>query len=402
MFSQNAKRLYLDYAASTPVAHEVLDAMQPFWREHFSHASSTHTEGRRAHEATAHARDAIARYLQVRSSELLFTSGSTESNALAIRGVVEAYEHERGTVQGLECITTAIEHASVRAAHDWMEEKGMRVRTVAIDTDGLVNLTHFETLLSAQTLLVSIGYVNAEIGVIQPLHTIAHIIKKNFRSKDLGLRTYDWNNGMPVFHTDATQALLTLSCQPQSLGVDLMSIDAHKVYGPKGIGALYVRHGVELAPLFFGGMSHKEMRGGTPPTPLIVGFQKAVEIIGERQARDVEHMQKIQEYFFMRLSEVFPDSCINGSEEERVVNNISVSFPDADHSLLHIHLDAKGVACSTASACLSQGGEGSYVIGALTKNKHTEALRFSLGRDTQKEDVDYVIDTLTRLYVQQS
>ena len=382
MFMQH-QRMYLDYASSTPVDPRVFEAMRPFFAETFGNPNAFHDEGTDAREALEHARDAVAHGLDTHPDEIIFTSGGTESNALAIFGLLRALEESGTPLSAMHLVTSVIEHPSVLDCFKYLEDKGARVSYIPVTGDGVLDLAAFEQSLCPETTLVSCMLVNNEIGTIQPVAEIAEIIRKH--------RVSGRTLSVPFFHTDASQAPLFIKVSATALGVDLLTLDAQKLYGPKGVGALFVRHGVSLAALFVGGKQERRLRPGTQNVPAIVGFARALEIAEEQRSEDTRRVTELRDYFIDTLLKKIPGTVLNGSKTERIANNVNISIPGTTNELLVLRLNARGIACAARSACLGQGAEGSYVVAALTNERSNTAVRFTLGRETTKEIIDSVV-----------
>ncbi len=369
--------IYLDYAATTPVDPRVLDAMLPYFREHYGNPSSIHHIGRQARQAVDDARRTIARFLQCRPAEIYFTSGGTEANNLAIQGIARANRNK-----GHHIITTAIEHPSVLETVRLLESEGFDVTYLYPDSDGLISPEQLEKAIRRETILVSVMMVNNEIGVRQPLAELIRVAKAN------GI----------LFHTDAVQGFGKFPLDLQNLPVDALSFSAHKIYGPKGIGGLFLRKGVAIKPLMGGGGQENGLRSGTLNVPGIVGLAKATMLMETEGKRDFEHVASLARYFLDELQQRIPDAVVNGSPEYRSPYILNISFPNCDNQALQMHLDMEGIAVSTGSACHSGTVEASHVLKALRlpDDRIQSALRFSLGRFTQKADIDHTLDVLQK------
>ena len=397
------RRIYLDYAAATPVDPRVVEAMRPYWTLHPGNAGGLHQEGRDAKHALTASREVVARVVGAQPDEVVFTSGGTEANALAMLGTVRAVcAAEGGDIRGVHIITTRIEHPSVLEGFRALEQQGAQVDYLSVDRDGMVDLTHLKEVLTPLTTLVSVMYVNNEVGTIQPIAEIAKLIRRVKKEAAHEGRT---KSSYPIFHTDASQAPLYLPLLVQKLGVDLLTIDGQKIYGPKGIGALYVRRGTPLEPLFLGGSQERGVRPGTEPIPLIVGLSTALTLAEEERAARIAHVTPLRDLFLALLEEHNKRANqrggtrieINGpvgteASTKRLPNNINVSIPGYESEYLILALDHHGIAAASRSACMT-GGSGSYVIEALGKDPaHAQStLRFSLGKDTTEEDVRFVV-----------
>ncbi|MFH1402244.1 MAG: cysteine desulfurase family protein [Patescibacteria group bacterium] len=386
------KRIYLDNAAATPVREEVKKAMERFWNIDFGNAGAIHQEGQIAKQAIIQSRETIAKILKARSEEIIFTSSGTESNNLAVFGALDKLEEQGMKIKDMHLITTAIEHPSVLYRFQNYQKKGARLDFAKIEKNGIINLKHFKKLLQPNTVLVSIMFVNNEIGTIQPIAEIVKIIR------DFKKKRGDKNSILPIFHSDAAQALLYIPINTENLGADLLSFDAQKIYGPKGIGLLYIRKEIKINPLIIGGSQEKGMRPGTENIPLIVGFAKALELAIAEQKKEVARLTKLRDYFITQVLEKIPASELNGDAVCRLPNNVNISLRGINNEFVVLQLDAKGIACSTKSACLTK--KHSYVIEALgdkDREKTNNSLRFALGRQTSKKDIDYVIQCLVKI-----
>jgi cysteine desulfurase len=372
MFGKDKKqknRIYMDYAASTPVDAEVLKAMMPYFAEDFGNANSIHQEGVKAKQALDAARKSVADILNARDEEIVFTSGGTESNSLAIVGVID-------DIKNSHAVTSVIEHPSVLEVFKALEKRGLDVSYIEVDETGVVNPKDVRDAIKENTVLVSVMYVNNEIGTIQPINEIA----KGVRSKKK-----EYNSNI-LFHTDASQAPLYLPLNTLKLGVDMMTLGGQKIYGPKGVGCLYKKKDIKI------------IKAGTENIPLIIGFAKAFELADKNRESETKRVTELRDYFIDELNKEIPEAELNGNRELRSPNNINIYIPNIDGEFFTVLLDSKGIACSTKSACkVDDEDEGSYVIQALgySKERSKSSLRFSLGKDTTKKDIDYVVKTLS-------
>ena len=390
------KRIYLDYAATTPTDPRVLKAMLPYFDKKFGNPSSIHAEGAEAKKILDESRTKVARILEAHADEIIFTSGGTESNNLAIFGVVKAFEKEGILISKMHFVTTVIEHSSVLECFRELEARGAKVSYAPVSPDGLVDPESIRKLLRPETLLVSVGYANNEIGTIQPIPKIARVIRDFRKTKPSTL------NPRPFFHSDGSQAPLYLNCAVERLGVDLLTLDGHKMYGPKGVGMLYVRRGVPIMPLLFGGGQERGIRSTTENVPHIVGFAKAFEIAVALREKESARLLKLRDYFcsdVLKNIRISKEIVVNGSMKERLPNNLNISVPGFDIEFAVLKLDAAGIACSTKSSCLGTEGA-SYVVAALggDTERANSTLRFTLGRDTTKKDIDIVVCALERIF----
>jgi cysteine desulfurase len=377
LWMMQQRGIYLDYAATTPVDPEVAAAMAPFLAGEFGNPGSVHAYGQAARAAVDDARRAVAALIGASPREIVFTSGATEANNAAILGVVFAHGPER-----THLITAATEHHAVLEPCRWAERLGAAVTVLPVDGDGLVDPDLVRRAIRPQTRLISIMHGNNEIGTLGPVAEVAAIARAH---------------GVLV-HTDATQSAGIVPIDVTALGVDLLSLSAHKRYGPKGAGALYVRAGVQLEPLLRGGSQEHGRRGGTEPVPTIVGFGAAARLAAARLAADAERIGRLRDRLAAGLA-ALPGARINGHATRRLPGIVSVSFQDADSESLLLALDLEGVAASSGSACTSGSLEPSHVIAALGLPPALAAgtLRFSLGRPTTEAEIDHVLAVLPRV-----
>jgi len=387
------RRVYLDYAATAPVDPRVKGAMDPWWTENFGNAGGLYEEGRRAKEAMQNSREVIAKLIGARAEEIIFTSGGTEADNLAIFGVARKLEAELPTgssASNSHIITTAFEHHAVLHPCQQLEKEGFEVSYLDVGKDGVVNPEDVRKALRPETILVSIMYANNEIGTIQPIYEIGKIIQ------DYKLKT---KNQKLVFHTDACQAAGYLDLNVNNLGVDLMSVNASKIYGPKGVGFLYKRAGVKIKPQILGGGQEGRMRSGTEAIPLVVGMAEAFKIAQKEREEESGRLIPLRDYFISEILKRIPKVVLNGHPANRLPNNINVSILDIEGEALILYLDAEGISISTGSACTSESLDPSHVILALGKPYEFahSSMRFTLGRSTTKEDLDYVLEKLPKI-----
>lgn len=377
------KRIYFDNSASTAVDVRVVETMNPYWSEIFGNVGSLHQEGRQAKKAVETARKSIAQSIHALPENIIFTSGGTESNNLAVLGAVNKKQDFESGKKNLSVITSKIEHKSILDACNKLEREKISVSYIPTDEFGTVNLQMLQKALHRNTVIVSLVYVNNEIGTIQDVKSVMRVIRKFRKEHDTG--------EYPLVHLDASQAPVWLAIDVQKLGVDLLTLDSQKVYGPKGIGCLYVRDTALLKPILFGGGQETGLRPGTPPVPLIVGFARAIEIVEEERDIYVNKVRELRDWCIQCVQEAIPNTSVNGPlGGNRIAGNINFSFPDIDGEQLVIEMDIRGVAVSTGSACLAEERGGSHVVRALCKdgtNVHG-TVRISFGRHTTKEEVE--------------
>jgi cysteine desulfurase len=378
------RRVYLDNSATTPVDPRVVEAMLPYLTEKFGNASSVHFYGQEARVALDRARREVAALINARPNELVFLSGGTEANNLAIRGICEtAVEH------GRHIITSQIEHSAVRGVCDALERRGWEVTRLPVYTDGIVRLEDVRAALRPDTVLITLMLANNEIGTIQPIGEIGALVQEERERRG---NKYLW------LHTDAVQAAGRMNIDVDALGCDLLSLSAHKLNAPKGAGALYVRRSVRLTPQAIGGHQERERRAGTESVPLIVAFGKAAALACEELSARVAHLSRLRDQFEQGVEASVADIVFNGDRQRRLPHLSNISFRFIEGEGLLINLDMQGVAVSTGSACSSGSLEPSPVIRAIGRDDELArgSIRFSLGKDTTEEDIAYVLEVLPR------
>lgn len=370
--------VYLDYAASTPVGERVLAAMQPFFTEHFGNPSSVHRHGQAAEKALEDARRTVAEILNARPREILFTSGGTESDNLAIRGAALAARESRGVTH---LVTSPVEHPAVLETLKQLAGRfGFELTVLPVDEHGRVSLADVERAIRPETALVSVMVASNEIGTVQPIAEIGNLLHER------GI----------TFHTDAVQAASQLEVDVKKLNVDLMSIGAHKFYGPKGVGALYVRDGLPILPAQTGGSHEQGLRAGTPNVPYVVGLAEALRITAEGRKSFNRHYRALRDRLVAGVLERIPESRLTGHPVHRLPNHASFVFRGVDGNELLMHLDLAGFACSSGSACKTGDPKPSGVLLALGLEPDWAlgSLRVTMGRPTTAEDVDRFVVAL--------
>ena len=370
--------IYLDYNATTPVDARVLEAMLPYFEGEFGNASSIHSAGQHAQAAVDRARESVAALIGASPAEVVFTSGGTEGDNLALFGLVTAIPRAKKHV-----ITTAIEHHAVLNACQELERRGVDVTYVSAGSDGVLDPDDVRRAITPDTVLVSVMHANNEIGTIQPIEEIGRIAA----AADM------------YFHCDAVQSAGKLPLDVNRLRVDLLTISAHKIYGSKGVGALYVRPGTPLEPMLFGGHHERDRRPGTENVPGIVGLGKAAELARTHLNEDATRMAALRDRLETALLDAIPDARVNGERARRVCNTTNVTFTGAGGEALLIALDLEGLACSTGAACSSGSVEPSHVLIAigLSDDDARSTLRFSLGRGTTRDEIDKAIEIIPRV-----
>jgi cysteine desulfurase len=367
-------RVYLDYNATTPVEPEVLDAMLPYFSAEFGNASSIHTFGQKARAAVETARDQVAALIGARPQEIFFTSGGTESDNHAIFGIASS---STASDSRPHVITSLIEHEAVLNACQALEKQRVDVTYLSVDQDGLIDLEDLQRAVRLETVLITIMHANNELGTVQPIEEIGRI------AKDADV----------YFHTDAVQSAGKLPVDVNKFQLDLLSLSGHKIYAPKGVGALYVRGGTRLKQLLYGGHHQRGMRPGTENVAGIVGFGKAAEIARHSLANDAKRLSALRDQLEHGLLHRVPHSRINAGRAPRAPNTANLVFPGVEGEALLIALDLKGLACSTGAACSSGAVEPSHVLTAigLPPEEARASLRFSLGRHTTQADIDFAL-----------
>jgi cysteine desulfurase len=388
--------IYLDNAATTPIRKEVFLAMKSYWAENFGNPGSITKIGLEARQAVEAARKIIAESIFRRPTEIVFTSGGTESNNLAIFGVVADLDRQGIKISDLHFITSNIEHSSVTACFKELERRGAVVDYLAVKENGIIDPKDIRKIIKPNTVLVSIGYANNEIGVIQPIKEIAKEVRHAKTTNKILAEHF------PYFHTDASQAGLFLNLNVNELGVDLMTLDAQKIYGPKGIGILFVKSEVKISPLIFGGKQERGLRSGTENVPLIIGFAKALELARKDFEKKADKIKSIRDYFWNKIQKEIPGVVLNGDLENRLPNNLNVSILGIDSEFTILCLDEAGIVCSTRSAC-GHDEDGSLVVRALNQDvwQAKSTIRFSLGDDVSRKQVNYVVAKLKNIVQKQ-
>lgn len=371
------RRIYLDYSATTPMLPEVLEAMKPYFYEKFGNPSSICFFGKEAKNAIDEARELIASFINADPQEIYFTSGGTESNNFALKGI--AYANDKKN----HIITSSIEHHAILEPAKFLEKQGYSVTYLPVDKYGLVNPIEVKKAITDKTLLISIMHANNEIGTIQPIEEISKIAKE----KNV------------LFHTDAVQTLGHIDIDVKKMGVDLLSCSAHKVYGPKGVGFLYIKKGTKINPLLHGGDQEMRKRASTYNTAGIIGFAKAIEIAKKEMGKEFEKLTLLRDRLINGILNNIDKSFLNGHPTKRLPNNVNISFEYIEGESIVLNLDFLGICCSTGSACTSSKLMSSHVLLAIGVNPEVahSSLRFTLGKYTTKEDIDYVIENLPKI-----
>ena len=382
MTTQN--HIYFDHAGTTPMDERVLQAMLPYFTQLYGNASSVHTVGQEARYALDAARERVARVLNCRNREVVFTSGGTESDNSAIRGAAYALEET-----GRHVITAAAEHHAVLHACQMLENRGWEVTYLPVDDYGMVQPDRVYNAITDRTTVVSVMYANNEIGTVNPIPEISAAVRQKAQDLD---RTI-------VMHTDAVQAAGFLDLDVRRLGVDMMSLSGHKFYGPKGVGVLFIRRGVPFLPLITGGGQERERRSGTENVAGIMGLSVALELADAERHAVSDHCRALRDRIIEEITRLIPDSILNGHPDDRLPNNVNFSFDGVEGESILLGLDLQGIAASSGSACSSGSLEPSHVLLALGQTADTArgSLRITLGKHNTAAEVDRLIDVLTAL-----
>lgn len=411
MMFKKKKIIYLDNAASTPIDRIVLKDIIKNLSKDFANPSSIHSYGINANNILFDCRNKIARHINAHNSEIIFTGSGTESDALAILGIIYNF-HSLNNNCVPHIVTTSIEHPAVLENCKFLENKGLaEITYVNPDRDGLINSKDIRNALKENTILVSVIYANNEIGTIEPIQEIAKEIR-HFRKQKLEKVSSDFfsiNTNFPIFHTDACQAINYLFISNiEKLGVDMMSFNSSKIYGPKGVGILYKKRGIKISSIYGGGGQEFGLRSGTENLANIVGIARALDITEKIKEKENRRLIKIRNYAIDRilgLKKIGYEIILNGDREKRLPNNINISIIGLSSELIVVELDAKGICVSEKSACQSGEDGGSYVIKAIRTAENSEtgsgensgSIRISLGRHTTKKDIDYLVSSLEKI-----
>lgn len=370
------RKIYLDHNATTPLNPKVLEVMMPYLQEIHGNPSSVHGFGRVARKGIEEAREKVAALIGAKDpQEIVFTSGGTESDNFAIKGALEALKNK-----GNHIITSSIEHHAVLNVCKFLEKSGIKVTYLPVDECGIVDTNALKDAITNKTILISIMWVNNEVGTIEPIEEIASI------AKERGV----------LFHTDAVQALGKIPVDVEKAGINLLSMSSHKIYGPKGVGALYIRKGTKITPLILGGHHERNRRAGTENTASIVGLGEASRIAKKELQRESSYLRGLRDYLFEGIKNKISEIHLNGHPKKRLPNTLNVSFKYLEGESIILNLDLEGIGVSTGSACTSGSLEPSHVLTAMSLDPVDAqgSVRFSLGHDNTKEDMDYVLEVL--------
>lgn len=369
---------YFDNAATTRVKKEVLEEMLPYFNERYGNPSSLYSIGRISKKAIEEARKKVANLINANPNEIYFTGCGSESDNTIIKGI--AYSRRK---QGKHIITSQIEHPAVLHTCQSLEKQGFEVTYLKVNKDGFINIDDLRNSIRNDTILISIMFANNEIGTIQPIEVISKIAKM-------------YNI---VFHTDAVQACGNIPIDVKKMGIDALSLSGHKLYAPKGVGALYVKNGIEFEKFMDGGHQEKNKRAGTESVAGIVGLGKACELANQNLREHMNHLKELRDYFISQVEEKIRGAILNGSKQERLPGNANFAFPSVDGEALLLNLDSKGICASSGSACTSGTSEPSHVLSSigLSNELALSSLRITFGEDNTKEDIDYLVTSLCEI-----
>lgn len=372
------KLIYFDHAATTPIKQEVVNEMLPYFSTNFGNASSIYSIGRRSKKAIDLARTRVAKAINCNEKEIYFTSCGSESDNLAIKGVAYANKEK-----GNHIITSKIEHPAVLRTCESLEGDGFEVTYLNVDENGFIDLEELKNSIKPETILISIMFANNEIGTIEPIKQIAEIAKQR----------------KIIFHSDCVQAIGNINIDVQELGIDMLSMSAHKFYGPKGVGALYVKNGIEFKKIQDGGKQERNKRAGTENVAGIVGLGKAIEIANNNLENYNRKLLKLRNYFVREITSKYENIKINGDLKQRLPGNINISFPNVDAEELLLKLDSLGICASAGSACSSGSSKPSHVLTAIGLNKDLVggSLRITFGEQNNIDEVKYLIDSIAEI-----
>lgn len=376
--SQQKQRTYLDYAATTPVDPRIVRAMQPFFTKEFGNTMSLHSFGQKAKLALEKSREQVANLIKAKATEIIFTGSATESNNFALKGIAFANKNK-----GAHIIISSIEHPCIMESARWLENQGFQVSRLKVDKYGLVNPKDVKELIKKDTILVSVMHGNNEIGTVEPIKEIGKICEK----------------AQVCFHTDATQTFGKIPIDVNEMNIDLLTASAHKMYGPKGVGCLFVREGTNIKPLLHGGSHESGLRSSTVNVAGIVGFAKAVEICQKEMKKEEKRLTKLRDKLIKELTAKIDATQLNGSAKKRLPNNVNLAFSFIEGESMVIQLDLLGIAASTGSACSSAKLLPSHVLLAIGLKPHQihGSLRLSLGRWTKEKEIDHVVKVLPKI-----
>ena len=373
---KSKRRVYMDHAATTPVDPEVLQAMLPYFCERYGNASSLHAHGREARDAVEGARRNVSSLIGAEEKDIFFTSGGTESDNLAIIGT--ARKKGKGRI-----ITSCIEHPAVLEPCRYLEREGFEIIRMSVDGYGMIDLSELENNITKDTILITVMHANNEIGTIQDIRKIGKI-------------AYD---AKIPFHTDAVQSFGKIPINVEEMNIDMLSISSHKLHGPKGIGAIYIRDGIDIEPIVFGGGHERGIRSGTENVPGIVGLGKACELAKKRMKKDIKGVERMRDRLIKGLSEKIAKSYLNGHTTKRLPNNVNFRFAGVLGESLVKALDEHGISASAASACSSKDSDASHVLSAigLGVEEARSSIRLTIGRENDKSDIEYLLDVFPRV-----
>lgn len=391
LIKRNTQRIFLDYASTTPLDKDVLKKMLPFFSDKFSNSAGLYEEGVLVKKVIESYREKIARLIHAQTGDIYFTGSGTESNNIALLGLFE--QAKKSGIKKPNVIVSNTEHPAILEVAKEIEKRGGSVTYLEVEEDGRVSDDKLKKALSEDTILVSIIYANNEIGSVNSIRALSRIIKKFKQEQNIQ------KDNFPYFHTDASQAPNYLDCNVDKLGIDMMTLDGHKIYGPKGIGILYKDSHVNISPIIFGGGQEQGLRSGTLNVPAIVGFAEAFIKTCSIREKETSRMKVLQEYFISEIKKIIPQVIINGSVDFRLPNNVNICIPKIDAEFEVINLDEKGIACAYTTACKTlDDASKSYVVEAVSGKKcASSSLRFTFGRNTTKKELTKTLSVLRQI-----
>ncbi len=388
------KNIYLDHSATTPMDTKVFEEIKPFLMDNFGNASSIHSYGMVASEAISRARQQVADFVNSTAKEIIFTSGATESDNLAIFGVVDKLKKDGMSLGDMHIITTSVEHPAVEEPFQKLEQQGVEVTFLPVESNGVVDIQNVKSAIKENTVLISMVYVNSEVGAKQPIEEVGRLVR------GVKVKRKNTENRKPlIFHTDAVQAANFFDCNVNKLGVDLLSLSGHKVYGPKGVGSLYVRKGTKLIGQQIGGHQENNLRSGTYNTAGIVGMGKALELVLKNRDKNNKHLRNLQSILIEGIKKRIPQSFLSTDVKNATPSHVHFSFPGAEGEAVLMELDMEGICISTGSACASTSLQSSPTLLAMNVPKEVThgAIRMTLGKHNTKEDVKKVLEILPKV-----
>ncbi len=381
------RAVYLDFASLTPIDKGVLKVMERYSNKNYGNPSSIYSSGLNSKRLINESKKKIASLIKAHSDEIYFTSSGTESNNMAILGIFQNVRDNGIDLLNKNIVISSIEHSSVIETALSLKKHGVEVRFVNVDKDGVIDLEHFDKCVDKNTILVSIMTVNNEIGSVEPINEISKIIRHKRK---------EYSHSYPYFHTDACQSALYFDLNVEKMGIDMLTLDSHKIYGPRGVGMLYKKRGIEIKPIIHGGNQENGLRSGTENIPGIAGFAYAMQMAFDNREKNTQYINELKHYFGKGLKNINKNIKFNIDIDKSSPHILSVGIPNIDNEMFLLRLDAKGISVSTKSACLRDESE-SYVLKAIGVSDSKNVIRFSLGNGITKSDLDYVLSTVNNI-----